>query len=328
MTSLDVTEGSWGSHLRNYKQNKSKLPWAQDAQAPREVITRYQKAREEREFDPILQSLRDGGAEATRYSCEKEVQESNVANAKTKAGRYSQTFNIVNNESKLPLPEPHFAARKLPPNTRLKYNILSNEGFDKHHFDHPDNRPEVPDQANGSTMKRASRRDFSVISNKYINSHEDKTHTDHLAQREIAAYRFWQTHDYNPLRAKYYDKEKESAFQRERREYQVDLKESQNGKLPPSMRESEGRMVDIVNFSVKDEQAFHEKKAKEESLLASRGQATDYESNNKARASERYVRDEARQLNRVADQRFASTRKVGYDIVTNESFRGRGCKEM
>ena len=53
-----VTESCWGDMLRNYKRARARVPWKKDEQEPPCFITRYQKSREEREFDPIRQSFR------------------------------------------------------------------------------------------------------------------------------------------------------------------------------------------------------------------------------------------------------------------------------
>ena len=323
----EIKEPSWSDHIRNYKMQKTRVPWAAEQQEPRRLVTRYAKAREERRFDPILQRLRNPEAESKRYAGEAEVQAMRVRNAQEKAARYNQTFNIVSNESHVPLPEPHFASRKLPPNTRLQYNILSNEGFDKHHHAHPDDRPK-PEEEPKRPVGLAPRRDFNPISNKYTIDHDRKTKTDHLAAREIAAYSYWQTHDYDPIRARYYDGDKEKQFLGGRNEHLTTMRSGWREKLPPTMRQSEGNMVDIVNFKVKDEEAFRVAEARKAGRSGNRATATDFELRNKRRADERYRQTEERQMNRVADQRYARQREIGYDIVTNEKYFGNNAKQI
>ena len=322
---LKVSEPTWSEHLRQYKMQKSRVPWAQEDQKATVVITRFQKAREERQFDPILQRLRDPSAERTRYACEGQLRSTMVQGAQEKQARYSQTFNIISNASHIPLPEPSFASRNLPPNTRLKYNILSNEGFDKHHYAAPEDRPENKEETK-EFKKLAKRRDFDVLSNKYITDHAQKAKTDHMAAREMAAYSFWQTHDYDPLRAKYYDREKETAFKGERSKYLKDLRETWRDKLPPSMRQCEGNLVNIVNFSVKDKEG-NEAFLQKQNAKASSKVANEFELDNKSRADANFVLNAERQLNRVANERFAKDRRIGYDLITNERLKGKGAKK-
>ena len=96
-----------------------------------------------------------------------------------------------------------------PPDTRQTHNIITNINFDKHHFakpgERPDVRPPTVRKPPGCTVKG---RDYNIISNKYILNHEDKDAIDKEMSRVVAAEKYWQTRDFNPLTCSFYDERK------------------------------------------------------------------------------------------------------------------------
>lgn len=52
-------------------------------------------------------------------------------------------------------------------------------------------------------------REYNVITNRYVEHHEDKEKANLDIQRLEAAKAFWETHDYDLVNAQYFDKEKE-----------------------------------------------------------------------------------------------------------------------
>ncbi|RHY25414.1 hypothetical protein DYB32_008326 [Aphanomyces invadans] len=121
------------------RASKAILPWRPDQQHPVRHITRYEKSREEREYDLIQAQYRD-------------VQ-------RAKQSRYVQKFNLINHHTAEV--EPVESALR-PPNTRAPYNIVNHQDLDV---------PPVqiaPSDGLGKKMVDSQHlgRPFNVISNK------------------------------------------------------------------------------------------------------------------------------------------------------------------
>ena len=130
--------------------------------------------------------------------------------------------------------------------SKLKYNIVTNTGPRKvitnpekielhsrnwNFINHlpKDQQPKAPiiyDESFNKSFTRTNppptslisknHREFSILNNKFIEDHDIKesTEKDILKQRIIDKY--WSTHDYDPIRGKYMDPEKEEGFIYER----------------------------------------------------------------------------------------------------------------
>ena len=260
-------------------------------------VTRYEKSREERQFDPILQYYRDPAREtATRTrSMQQTTLKLNRARVSLVASRqgvaakltscpvttlyqdkqlrYTQTYDIITHVPKLD--EPRATRPRVPkkakPDTRQTHNIITNINFDKHHFNKPGERPDVrpPTERKppGCTIKG---RDFNIISNKYITNHSAKDAIDKEVARVGAAKKFWQTRDFNPLTCSFYDEAKEKEHQ-ERTEYRA--KHHGVGftdRFPSTIRKSEGICYDVITMEVKDKKANAERVAEENKVINSR----------------------------------------------------------
>jgi len=141
--------------------------------------------------------------------------------------RVEQTYDILNFENKLKGLESHSDYPKEKPwyfrpgkDTKTDFNILSNISMQEHHFAAPDKRPPADPAAKqrGVKVTGKAQREFDLVSNRYVVAHDEKTQLNDDIYRAEAAQKFWKTRDYNPLSIEYYDKEKETTFQKERDE--------------------------------------------------------------------------------------------------------------
>ena len=132
--------------------------------------------------------------------------------------RYEQTFNVINFENKLkgledrpdyPKEKPwYFRGRG---ETNAEYNILSNIPLQEHHYAAPEKRPPPPEHKKEKVKKMTTTglRDYNIVTGRYLELHEDKLKADQEIQRAEAAYKYWQTHNFDPLVCKLYDADKE-----------------------------------------------------------------------------------------------------------------------
>ena len=61
-------------------------------------------------------------------------------------------------------------------------------------------------------MKLFGIRDFNIVSNRYLQHHNEKIQANDDIMRAEAASKYWGTHNYDPLLAKYFDNKKEEEF--------------------------------------------------------------------------------------------------------------------
>lgn len=55
-------------------------------------------------------------------------------------------------------------------------------------------------------------KDYNIVSNKYLEHHDDKVTADEQILRAEAAQRFWKTHEFDIINGKYYENDKEEKF--------------------------------------------------------------------------------------------------------------------
>jgi hypothetical protein len=99
--------------------------------------------------------------------------------------------------------------------TNVDYNIISGIGFQQHHYAAPDKRPKekqvIVKQKETTTT---GLRDYNIISNRYLELHEEKSKTDKVIEKSELAEKYWKTHTYDALTGQYFDPSKEDEFQK------------------------------------------------------------------------------------------------------------------
>lgn len=316
-------KGTWGDTMRSYKAAKTNAPWDPRAEALKvKHVTRYEKSREERQYDPILQHYRDTSKETAARDLEATQRLVALNRARDKQLRYTQTYDIINhvpNTKELPQKPPH----KAPPDSRTNWNIISNLDFDVHHHSKPGERPEVPVEPPKATnlATQITKRDFDILSNKYMEGHEAKDAIDKEVAKQKATTRFWQTRSFNPVNCSYYDDDKEKHYWDGEAEAMKTHGEKQFSRLPPAMKTSEGAAYNLLTMEVRRDDSM---KARER--IVAKGQkkriGSVVEARIKARATKAEDIMESRKIGRVSYQRFVESQRNGYDLVNNMPFRG------
>lgn len=98
----------------------------------------------------------------------------------------------------------------------------------------------------------APQRDYNVVTNRYLEHHDEKMDANVDIMRTEAAKQYWQTHEYDPIAITYFDKQKEEAFNKEREEKAKVHGKDQVKKLPVTVQ-NEGMMYNPINMRVEDE---------------------------------------------------------------------------
>ena len=148
--------------------------------------------------------------------------------------------------------------------TQVDYNIISNINMREHHFQAPDKRPppDPPQIVRGKKIDLPTVREYNVINNRYLEHHDEKEKANIDIQRLEAAKAFWETHDYDLVNARYFDKDKEDQFVKTRAEQALVHGKDQVKKLPQSVQ-NDGLMYNPINMNIEDEKRLNEKDIRE-----------------------------------------------------------------
>lgn len=234
-----------------------------------------------------------------------------------------QKFNLINHR-----PFGAIAADKSsenqsgarPSNTRVGYDLISN-------MDLPTGRrpqTQASFRGTGRAVKQelTHPREFNILTNKYLEKHDDHAEQDHEAAKARAEEKFWKTHDYNPLVGTFYDTEKEETFVKAREEKRKTHGLDRVEKLPDSEQFSEGRAVNIISKQVIDDKRFTRLTNKQNRSINSKN-ATQIEQRLRTEAETRAEVIDQRSLNRISYVRQIEPYKKGYDILTMQPYVGR-----
>jgi len=61
-------------------------------------------------------------------------------------------------------------------------------------------------------MKSEAQRDYNVVTNRYLEHHDDKMQVNDEIHKNEAAKTFWKTRDFDPVTVAYIDGDKEKTF--------------------------------------------------------------------------------------------------------------------
>eukprot|EP01022_Parablepharisma_sp_SALTPOND_P028487 TRINITY_DN71043_c0_g1_i1.p3 TRINITY_DN71043_c0_g1~~TRINITY_DN71043_c0_g1_i1.p3 ORF type:complete len:493 (+),score=56.06 TRINITY_DN71043_c0_g1_i1:140-1618(+) len=336
----------WRKTITQYKESKTKLPWG--ANPPVTYITEKNKKELDAKYNPVLQRYTDSSRE--NHVRAKEQQEFVHTLAKNKVShccvytkqdralRYEQTFNIITFEDKLKGLESHPDYPKEKPwkfkggsDTNVNYNIISGLAFQQHHYAPPDKRP--PEKKVTVKQKETTTtglRDYNIITNRYLELHEDKSNTDKLIEKYELAEKYWKTHVYDPVSGQFYDPNKEEEFLKLVQPYNHTLYRKQQEeskthgqnevyKLPISVQK-EGLLYNPVNMKVEDPKRLEEKDIREKKKKQRFEIRYDVENDLRVRGIEDIEKEKLQKLNRVNYRRYVEHLDRGFDILTNEHF--------
>eukprot|EP00698_Gefionella_okellyi_P022843 TRINITY_DN7645_c0_g1_i1.p1 TRINITY_DN7645_c0_g1~~TRINITY_DN7645_c0_g1_i1.p1 ORF type:complete len:525 (+),score=103.49 TRINITY_DN7645_c0_g1_i1:231-1577(+) len=234
-------------------------------------------------------------------------------------------YNILNFQDKLgsiaERPDSVQAPRRtLMPNSAAgrDYNILSNEPFSVHHPAHPSDRPSpAPSEDKPRYLSKfAGVRDYNILTTQYIRDNDEKSIDDEQLRKKEAAVKYWNTHDFDPIRGRFYNDHKELDLQQTRTLQQQEHATGNQfrSRLPPGTRHAPHRVYNLVNGQILDKpryEAMRKTDAKDGKHVF-RG----YDDSMQRRAREQEDLIATRSLNRVEPERFAAPQSRGYDIVS------------
>ncbi|CAB1119297.1 unnamed protein product [Ectocarpus sp. CCAP 1310/34] len=218
------------------------------------------------------------------------------------------------------------------PDTRTSYDILNHVPKEKAHsvaLIYPNDKgPEVLPQKvvtveGGKKPHSHLRRDVDVLSNRFLEKHEERMTEEKRFLRERAEEKYRRTHDYNIIAGAYYDQDKEREFVNSREKLLTMQGRAQQYRLPPSIRYGEGNGYNIINQQPKTTVVDMTSASVQDRGLSkrTRGRQT-YEDNIRqheraAAASEQQI------LNRPSHMRHVEVLRTGHNVISNQDFAGR-----
>ena len=232
-----------------------------------------------------------------------------------------KTFNIVSHEG---------PARKnidLITNTSSRsgipsrrYHILNNLNLEDHKtFPILCNENLIWDKIKESSIipiPEGKNREFNIVSNKFYKNDEDRRREEYERTKEHVLEKYWESHDYNPIKAKYYDVNKEQKYQEQRHILEEVQGTALSLKIPPSIQYSEGNSYNILNNSVYDESKLKATRTVQDQAL-NRMKVLKVEGSIKSERESKAELDEARRMNKISFKRWENQVNRGYNMVTN-----------
>lgn len=327
----------WRSSLQKYEFEKTNLAW-NNAKPPARVTTNDVKELESR-YNPILQSYTNVEVERNVQKIERDRMIETLAKNKDRALRYEQTFDIINLDTKLKgleglpgYPEehaPNYKNRNLGNNSKTPYNIISCLDFADHHYLPPEKRPPRPEEKPRKyKINIVEHRDFNIVSNKYLQNHDEKARTDLNFYKQQAAEEYWKTHDYDIFTCQYIDPSKEQETTKKQLEEISEITQKKYDKLPSGVKYSEGALYQAISSKVVDPERLYEIDIKNKQAKVRYENKYDIEKDYHDRDIEQQEKAKIQAGNRISHERFMESMNRGYDILSHSPFEGRNSKTV
>lgn len=212
-----------------------------------------------------------------------------------------------------------------PLDSCYQYNIVSNLPLTQHHYTAPELRPNVSEDINVTKPRlqhmAALPRDFNILSNRYVEQHDDKVKLEREIQRRTAAVKYWETHDFEPLLGHYLQPDKEAAYQKMLEGELAKQPMKSFNRMPPSLQKGEGFIYDITTHQVKNDDLYSREVEKQMAKLGRDAQT--WERNDKMRNAglEKQILADTRSVNRQSHTRYVDSFRHGYNIIDHRDFR-------
>jgi hypothetical protein len=219
----DINPDQWRRSIQQYDQERKNLQWGHNVK-PLTITHKIIKDKENI-LNPISQNYYDEGYNQFLHKSENQATKNILARSYDKAIRTEQTYDLINLKDKLVGFEKHADHPKVKESKQKKredsntnFNILSNITLDKHHFNPPELRPIIKEDTKElkNVINVLNYKDYDIISNKYKFDHEAKLKVDQEISKLHAAQNYWKSNDYDLIKIKFIDDDKEQKFMTDR----------------------------------------------------------------------------------------------------------------
>ena len=167
------------------------------------------------------------------------------------------TFNIVSHQGPPRRIEAMLTAQKAEAKTQRPYNFVTNLSNEDHlnapllyDDEYTITRAGKPKEIRDKVGKKD--RDFNIVNNSYYHHHDRRKKQEYDQFKSHTLEKYWATHDYDPIRGKFYDINKEQSFREQREVLSQVHGLSKSLRLAPSIQFSDGNCYDILNHTIHD----------------------------------------------------------------------------
>lgn len=232
----------------------------------------------------------------------------------------SNTFNIVSHQGPPRKVETLIMEQKTKGVAPRGYNFVTNLSLDDH-LKAPTLYDEafVINRAGKPKEKRSAvgnNREFSIVNNNFYEDHDTKKKKEYERFKSHTLEKYWATHDYDPIRGKFFDAEKEERYREQRNILSKVHGTAQTLRLAPSVQYSEGSCYDIVNHAIHDDG-----KVTVSNTVADRSLHRMKRVGKEIEAREvgivKAEKDDEKRLARISYKRWENTIDRGYDFLKN-----------
>ena len=167
------------------------------------------------EFNPITQRFTNEEIEKVAKRNEDKILKQSLSQNYDRSLQYEQTYNIINLKSKLiglnyKEEQKDKKTKRISPDKRVPYNIISNISLNIHNSISPDKRIKYPDCENKhkpNIIKSYLYKDYDIISNKYKLFDKEKQKIDKEIRKLNSLSQLSKKKDFDFIKNQYYNEE-------------------------------------------------------------------------------------------------------------------------
>lgn len=295
---MSTAAASWGDLVREIEASKKSLPWQNSGIEPVRRVNLKDVKLKEREVDPILMQFRDVDREK-RYQTMK--REAATSHNKTSRGGNSM-FALIGHVPQDPRPRPSKEDRN-----GSKYHILSKLTLDKHlhaptlYDDEMVHKEIVASSQHRIRSKPVPMRRYNMLTNMYIENHEETTAQEREKLQRRIDEAFWKTHSFDPIRQTHYDPAVEEQTVAGEKLAETMQGQALRKKLPESIVHAEGYEYDIISLHSLIEGELRSVSLEQRQLSKIKGHGV--EQQQRVRGEDEQMQAERRRLRRISDKR-------------------------
>ncbi|CAK62768.1 unnamed protein product (macronuclear) [Paramecium tetraurelia] len=232
---------AWAEELKDYQGNRKQKV---DFQKPK-IYTQKEMKLKQTEFNPVLQTFQNPERDVKEK--EKDFQKtSTLAQKKMEmVKKYLHEYDLVNLEQVQGIERPDEREKTkqclLPPNFN-DYNIITNEKKSEEYYKNM--KVVVQKRVHEKPVINRNKRDFNIITNKFLENHESKAQEQETAVMSDINDKCKRVRNYDIVAGTFYNDEKEQEFQQKLKQDQFNHGKHFNDRFPPSWKFRESVYLD------------------------------------------------------------------------------------
>lgn len=161
------------------------------------------------------------------------------------------------------------------------------------------------------------KREFNIVSNKYFENEGEKLENEYEKLKNRVVDKYWEAHDYDIIKGKYFDVGKEKKFQEQKEVLKGVQGKAQELNYPPSIQYSEGHSYNIVNNDLYDDMKLQVTMTMQNRTL-NRMTRDLTEARIKEEEEKKAELDEHKRMSRIKFRRWETELDRGYHAIKNE----------